>query len=72
VEKRTCASDARVTYAALTPAGRDKLKQASRSHVASVHALFSAHFSDAEVATLAGLLERLGSGAADPGECTVE
>src|SRR5215218_1363329 len=40
VAKATCASDARVTYAALTDAGKTKLKQASRSHVASIRAFF--------------------------------
>src|SRR6266545_4243392 len=36
VEKETCASDARVTYAVLTAAGKKKLREASRSHVASI------------------------------------
>jgi DNA-binding MarR family transcriptional regulator len=71
VEKRTCASDARVTYAALTPAGRDKLKQAGRSHAASVRELFGGRYTDDELATLSGLLERLAEGV-EEGACTVE
>lgn len=59
VEKRTCSSDARVTYAALTPAGTAKLKQARRSHVASIRELFGGRYSDEELAALAELLERL-------------
>src|SRR5205085_12492281 len=36
VEKATCASDARVTYAVLTDAGHERLTQASQSHLTSV------------------------------------
>jgi DNA-binding MarR family transcriptional regulator len=68
VEKRTCESDARVTYAAVTPLGRSKLKAASRTHTAQVESLFSASYSGAELATLADLLERLGDGS-EPGAC---
>jgi DNA-binding MarR family transcriptional regulator len=71
VEKRTCASDARVTYAALTPAGREKLKQAGRSHLASIGELFGGRYTDDELATLGGLLERLAEGV-EEGACTVE
>src|ERR687886_741039 len=39
VEKATCDSDARVTYARLTDAGRRKLEGASRAHVAAVRGL---------------------------------
>jgi DNA-binding MarR family transcriptional regulator len=62
VEKKTCASDARVTYAALTASGRVKLKQASHSHVAQIQALFSKHYSAEEATTLGDLLKRLGTG----------
>jgi DNA-binding MarR family transcriptional regulator len=71
VEKKTCTSDARVTYAALTPAGREALKQAGRSHVASIREHFGSRFTDEELATLASLLERLG-GEHEEGSCTVE
>jgi DNA-binding MarR family transcriptional regulator len=59
VSNRPCAEDARVTYAVLTPAGRKKLEQARRTHVASVRALFSERFEHDELETLASLLERL-------------
>lgn len=68
--KATCATDARVTYAVLTEAGRDRLVQASRSHVAAVRALFGERFSDEELETLAELLGRLPDGAAGGEECT--
>jgi DNA-binding MarR family transcriptional regulator len=59
VSNRPCAEDARVTYAVLTPAGKKKLEQARRTHVASVRALFSERFEHDELETLASLLERL-------------
>ena len=59
VSNRPCAEDARVTYAVLTPAGKMKLEQARRTHVASVRALFSERFEHDELETLASLLERL-------------
>jgi DNA-binding MarR family transcriptional regulator len=65
VEKGSCASDARVTYAVLTEQGREKLERASASHVAAIRALFEARFSPGELATLAELLSRL-PGAAPP------
>jgi DNA-binding MarR family transcriptional regulator len=65
--KRTCASDARVTYAVLTDAGRKRLEQASRSHVAAVRALFDERYSEDELATLAELLGRLPDAGGDDG-----
>ena len=59
VAKAVCASDLRVTYAALTDAGREKLETASCGHVGSVQTLFEEHLSDAESETLAALLEKL-------------
>ena len=67
VEKRRCDHDARVTYAALTDAGRQKLQDASQTHHADVEALFAAHFSDEELAELAELLGRLGGAQRCPG-----
>ena len=57
--KGSCSTDARVTYAVLTDPGREKLRQASCSHVAAVTELFRERFSDAELAALAELLGRL-------------
>jgi DNA-binding MarR family transcriptional regulator len=69
VEKAQCESDARVTYAVLTDAGRTKLKDASCSHVAAIRELFEARYSDAELRTLAELLGRL-PGAPAAADCS--
>lgn len=70
VEKRACESDARVSYAAITDAGRGKLEAASCSHIGSVRALFEERYTDDELETLAELLGRLpGAGGADGSEC---
>jgi DNA-binding MarR family transcriptional regulator len=69
VEKATCASDARVTYAVLTEAGRSRLDEAACSHVAAIREVFEQRYTEAELATLTELLSRLpGAGSAD--ECT--
>jgi DNA-binding MarR family transcriptional regulator len=59
VAKRTCDSDARVTYAVLTDAGAERLELASCSHVGSVRALFEEKYTDEELETLSDLLGRL-------------
>ena len=59
VEKGSCASDARVTYAVLTEKGREKLERAQCSHVAAICELFEKRFSPEELATLTRLLTRL-------------
>jgi DNA-binding MarR family transcriptional regulator len=59
VERAACASDLRVTYAALTDRGRDKLTEASCAHVASVRALFEEHFSEEEIEQLGDMLGKL-------------
>ena len=68
--KGTCESDARVTYAVLTDAGRAKLEQASCSHVAAVSQLFGERFDDDELESLASLLGRLPGADGDPEACT--
>jgi DNA-binding MarR family transcriptional regulator len=71
VEKGSCDSDARVTYAVLTRQGREKLEEASTSHIAQVQGLFEEHLTNEELATLAELLSRLpGVGQADGGDCS--
>jgi DNA-binding MarR family transcriptional regulator len=67
VGKGSCPSDARVTYAVLTEAGRAKLEQASCSHLAGIGSLLQEHFSPDELTTLAELLGRLGEGEAGAG-----
>src|SRR5919109_3777134 len=49
VERASCATDLRVTYAQLTDAGREKLEAASGSHVASIRALVEDHLADEEI-----------------------
>ena len=72
VEKASCRSDARVTYAVLTPAGLLKLQEASDSHLGQVHALFEERFTAEELATLADLLARLPGADADGDSCEVD
>jgi DNA-binding MarR family transcriptional regulator len=72
VEKATCATDARVTYAVLTREGKRKLRQASKSHVASIQALFGERYDDEELQTLGELLARLPGAGVDTEECVPE
>jgi DNA-binding MarR family transcriptional regulator len=69
VEKATCSSDARVTYAKLTKTGREKLRKASSSHIAGVEALFEELYTSKELAALAELLGRLPGAGGDAGDC---
>jgi DNA-binding MarR family transcriptional regulator len=59
VERATCDSDLRVTYAQLTDAGRAKLAAASCSHVGSIRTLLEEHLSSEEIDELAELLGKL-------------
>jgi DNA-binding MarR family transcriptional regulator len=71
VERAACESDRRVTYAVLTDAGRTKLREASKSHIADVRAFFEERYSAEELQQLAGLLGRLpGAGDAVEEDCT--
>jgi DNA-binding MarR family transcriptional regulator len=73
VGKRTCESDARVTYAVLTEDGRRKLAEAGCGHVAAIREVFENRFSPEELATLAHLLGRLPGADSSVGEtCTGE
>jgi DNA-binding MarR family transcriptional regulator len=71
IERVSCAEDARVSYAALTDDGYEKLRQAGCTHIASVRRLFLEHFTAREVELLASLLSRL-PGAHGGGACSVE
>ena len=62
VERASCASDRRVVYAVLTDDGLSKLREASRSHLAQIDALFRASLDDEELDSLTTLLTRLGDG----------
>jgi DNA-binding MarR family transcriptional regulator len=71
VERASCASDARVTYAQLTDDGLAKLREASRSHVAEIREYMGGRFSDDELEALGSLLERLPVDPPDGLECDV-
>ena len=64
VEKGTCRSDARVTYAVLTETGYAKYRDVRKSHFADVEALFGSRFTEEERDALSGLLLQL----LEPGE----
>ena len=70
VERASCESDARVTYAQLTEAGESKLHEASETHVEDIHALFGDRYSAEEIATLRDLLERLPLEGGAESDCT--
>ena len=70
IERVSCPSDARVSYAQLTIVGYEKLRHAGCSHIASVRRLFLEHFSADEIDVLAELLSRL-PGAKREGSCSV-
>lgn len=70
IERVSCKSDARVSYARLTDPGYEKLRQAGCTHVAGIERLFLAHFSPDELEQLAGLLSRLPGAALGGGSCT--
>lgn len=59
VERASCASDARVTYAQLTDAGEAKLREAAETHVTGIREFFRERFSEHELAALGRMLERL-------------
>jgi DNA-binding MarR family transcriptional regulator len=63
VDRDACASDRRVTYAVLTDAGLEKLREASKSHVADIRSFFETRFSEEELDRLVELLDRLPFGA---------
>lgn len=70
IERVACTSDARVSYARLTPSGYEKLRQAGCTHVASIQRLFLAHFTPEDITALAELLQRLPGGSLADGSCT--
>lgn len=59
VERATCESDLRITYAQLTGAGRATLEAASCDHQGSIRSLMEEHLSPAETEQLAELLGKL-------------
>src|SRR5436190_3536114 len=59
VARDVCSSDRRVSYAVLTEAGRDKLREASKSHTRQIRELLGGPFDEDELAHLVALLDRL-------------
>ena len=72
IERVSCRSDARVSYAQLTDAGYEKLRQAGCTHVASIRAMFLEHYSPEEIEQLAALLSRLPGATRHTGSCSVD
>jgi DNA-binding MarR family transcriptional regulator len=70
VERASCETDLRITYAQLTDAGRDKLAAAAGGHVASIRALFEEHFGTDELRALAQILGKLPGVADGDDSCT--
>jgi DNA-binding MarR family transcriptional regulator len=69
VERASCASDARVTYALLTEAGYEKLREASSTHLQGIRSHFAERYSRDELEVLAGLLSRLPLDGAEDEDC---
>jgi DNA-binding MarR family transcriptional regulator len=59
VAREECASDRRVSYAVLTAAGRDKLREASKSHTRQIRELLGGPYDEDELEQLVALLNRL-------------
>jgi DNA-binding MarR family transcriptional regulator len=59
IERKSCPDDARVSYALLTDAGYQKLRDAGCTHVASIRRQFLEHYTPEEIEQLAELLSRL-------------
>jgi DNA-binding MarR family transcriptional regulator len=59
VERASCASDLRVTYAQLTDAGRERLDAAWCSHMNAVQSLLEEHLSEDELDSLSAALGKL-------------
>jgi len=70
VERATCPTDLRVTYAQLTEVGREKLTAASKGHVAAICALFQEHFAENEIDAVAELLGKLPGVADGDDDCS--
>ena len=60
VAREESPTDRRVTYAVLTKAGRDKLREADRSHTRQIRELMGGQYDEGELKQLASLLDRLG------------
>jgi DNA-binding MarR family transcriptional regulator len=64
IERRSCASDARGSFATLTPPGARKLQAARATHLAGVRSLFLGHFSEEQLDLLGDAWEHVLPGVA--------
>jgi DNA-binding MarR family transcriptional regulator len=70
VERGSCDTDRRVVYAVLTDEGRQKLRDASESHVAQIEEYFRSKYDEEQLVALNGLLIRIES--VEPEDCAPE
>lgn len=66
IEQRPCTDDGRVTYAALTPAGRSLIETAAPQHVLDVRTMIFDALNDRQTAALADAMETIISAAQVP------
>ncbi len=71
VERVSCPSDARVSYARITDAGLERMRDAGQTHIEGIRRLFLSHFNDEETEQMADFLQRL-PGAPEGGACSVD
>jgi DNA-binding MarR family transcriptional regulator len=72
VAREECSSDRRVSYAVLTEDGRDKLREASKSHTRQIRELVGGPYDEDELAQLVALLDRLPGVDPTGGSCEVD
>jgi DNA-binding MarR family transcriptional regulator len=72
VERATCQTDLRVTYAQLTDAGREKLHAAAGAHRAQIRVLLEEHFEREELDSIAEILGKLPGVAEGDDSCSVD
>jgi DNA-binding MarR family transcriptional regulator len=72
VAREECSSDRRISYAVLTEAGRNKLREASKSHTSQIRELLGGLYDDDELAQLATLLDRLPGVDPTPASCEID
>ncbi|WP_405136190.1 MarR family winged helix-turn-helix transcriptional regulator [Nocardia sp. NBC_01388] len=68
VRRRSCPTDMRAVYAALTDAGREKLEQAAPGHVAAVRELFIDVLTPAQLTAIADGLGRINQRLSESGD----
>ena len=69
VSREESPTDRRVTFAVLTKAGRDKLREADKSHTRQIRELLGGQYDEDELKQLAALLDRLADTGAANDSC---